>query len=78
MRYAAPQRSEKPQAGFPRCSGAFLSPLESSRQERPNNDAMPCWARQPWPHNLKQMVSGKAGAAQSAGRDLRRPEMTVA
>ncbi|WP_082352652.1 EAL domain-containing protein [Rhizobium sp. AAP43] len=27
---------------------------------------MPCWTRQPWPHNLNQTVSGKAGAVHLA------------
>ena len=26
---------------------------------------MPCWTHQPWPHNLNQTVSGKAGAVQT-------------
>ncbi|MBA8853762.1 NAD(P)-dependent dehydrogenase (short-subunit alcohol dehydrogenase family), partial [Ochrobactrum intermedium] len=29
---------------------------------RPKNDTMPCWTHQPWPRNLNQTVSGKAGA----------------
>lgn len=29
---------------------------------------MPCWTHQPWPHNLNQTVSGKAGAVHSVIR----------
>ena len=28
---------------------------------------MPCWTRQPWPHNLNQTASGKPGAVQFEG-----------
>jgi hypothetical protein len=27
---------------------------------------MPCWTHRPWPHNLNQTVSGKAGAVQTS------------
>ncbi|WP_210252793.1 hypothetical protein, partial [Agrobacterium vitis] len=40
----------------------FWSPSGISRQPRPKNDTTPYWTRQPWPHNLNQTVSGKAGA----------------
>ncbi|WP_210252792.1 hypothetical protein, partial [Agrobacterium vitis] len=42
----------------------FWSPSGISRQPRPKNDTTPYWTRQPWPHNLNQTVSGKAGAVQ--------------
>ncbi|MEW9612993.1 hypothetical protein AB3G45_03945 [Shinella sp. S4-D37] len=40
--------------------------MATSRQPRPKNDITPCWTRQPWPHNLNQTVSGKAGAVHTA------------
>lgn len=46
-------------------TAAFWSPSGISRQPRPKNDTTPCWTCQPWPHNLNQTVSGKAGAVQS-------------
>lgn len=42
-------------------TAACWSLSETFHQPRPNNDTTPCWTRQPWPHNLNQMVSGKPG-----------------
>ncbi|MBB3979880.1 transposase InsO family protein [Rhizobium azooxidifex] len=43
-------------------TAAFWSPSETFRQPRPKTDITPCWTHQPWPRNLNQTVSGKAGA----------------
>lgn len=45
-------------------TAAFWSPSGISRQPRQKNDTTPCWTCQPWPHNLNQKVSGKAGTVQ--------------
>ena len=49
---------------------AFLSPSATYRQPRSKSDITPCWTRQPWPDNLNQTVSGKAGAVQCCGAVL--------
>jgi putative transposase len=45
-------------------TAAFWSRSETFRPPRLNNNTMPCWTHQHWPHNLNQMVSSKAGAVQ--------------
>ena len=45
-------------------TAAFWSPSGISRQPTPKNDTTPCWTCPPWPHNLNQTISGKAGAVQ--------------
>jgi len=45
-------------------TAAFWNPSGIFRQPRQNNDTTPCWTRQPWPLDLNQTVSGKAGAVQ--------------
>jgi putative transposase len=42
----------------------FWNPSGIFPQQRQKTDTTPRWTRQPWPHNLKQTVSGKAGAVQ--------------
>ncbi|WP_176073163.1 hypothetical protein [Brucella intermedia] len=38
------------------------------RLPKPKNVTMPCWTRQPWPHNFNQTASGKPGAVQPTFR----------
>jgi hypothetical protein len=41
---------------------AFWSPSATYRQPKLRSSITPGWTRQPWPHNLNEMASGKPGA----------------
>ncbi|MFN7011373.1 MAG: hypothetical protein ACK4PN_15205, partial [Allorhizobium sp.] len=40
------------------------SPSATFHQPKLKSSITQCWTKQPWPHNLNEMASGKPGAVQ--------------
>jgi hypothetical protein len=49
-------------------TAVFWNQSGISRLQRQKNNTTPCWTHQLWPHNLDQMVSGKAWAVHFRSR----------